>query len=427
MSLITLSCADDNSNVTGSNDDTPPAAITDLSTGNPTGSSVTLDWTAPGDDNNLGKAKVYDIRYATFMITGNNFASATQVSNVPSPKVVGESESFLVAGLASNTIYYFAIRTADEVPNWSGLSNIDSTTTLLSGSWLVYNTANSGLPSDIIYDIAISGANKYFGTAAGMALFDGTDWSVYDTSISNIVGNHVNTVTATVSGQDIWIGTQNNGANLFDGSSFVNYTESTTGLSINSVRSIATMEVDNIWIGTGNAGLFQLQNSIWTNYNFSSGDLSSNSISTLSFDSTGNLWIGYSFGGASKFDGNNFIHYSTSDGLASNAVWAIFSDNNNIWFGTNNGVSVFNGVNWITYNTVNSSLVDDVVISVAVDLSGNKWFGTRFGLSRFDGSNWITYTTENSGLPDNFINAIEIDMVGNLWLGTNNGAAIYTE
>jgi hypothetical protein len=92
--------------------------------------SVRLNWTAVGDDSLTGTANTYDIRYSTNPITLANWASATQVSGEPAPLAPGTSQSFTVTGLQPNTLYYFGIRTADEVPNWSGLSNVISRTTL---------------------------------------------------------------------------------------------------------------------------------------------------------------------------------------------------------------------------------------------------------------------------------------------------------
>lgn len=92
-------------------------------------SSVTLNWTAPGDDDNTGTASVYDVRYSTVLIADGNWAAANQASGEPSPQVAGSSESFTVTGLSPNTTYYFGIKTGDEVPNWSALSNVISATT----------------------------------------------------------------------------------------------------------------------------------------------------------------------------------------------------------------------------------------------------------------------------------------------------------
>ncbi|MEK9138991.1 MAG: fibronectin type III domain-containing protein, partial [Bacteroidota bacterium] len=97
----------------------PPASVTNLAAANPTHSQLTLTWTAPGDDGNVGTASQYDIRYATSSINESNFLTATQVQGVPPPKSAGSAESFVVAGLSPSTTYYFALKTADEVPNWS--------------------------------------------------------------------------------------------------------------------------------------------------------------------------------------------------------------------------------------------------------------------------------------------------------------------
>ncbi len=107
-----------------------PALVADLSTGAITTSSIVLEWTSVGDDSLTGTASQYDIRYSTSVITDANFLSATPVTGEPSPQVSGSSESFTVTGLSLNTQYYFALRTADDVPNWSGISNVTYVSTL---------------------------------------------------------------------------------------------------------------------------------------------------------------------------------------------------------------------------------------------------------------------------------------------------------
>ena len=110
-------------------DGTAPDAVTDLATGTVTTSSVDLSWTAPGDDGATGTATTYDVRYSTSTITAGNWASATQATGEPAPSVAGSAETFTVTGLSESTTYFFAIKTSDEVPNESALSNVPSTTT----------------------------------------------------------------------------------------------------------------------------------------------------------------------------------------------------------------------------------------------------------------------------------------------------------
>lgn len=107
-------------------DNTPPAAVTDLAAIGSTTTDVTLTWTAPGDDGTTGPADRYDIRYSTSPIDDANWAFAPQAGGEPPPKQAGESDTFVVTQLAPGTIYHFALKTADETPNWSALSNVAS-------------------------------------------------------------------------------------------------------------------------------------------------------------------------------------------------------------------------------------------------------------------------------------------------------------
>ncbi len=111
-------------------DATPPAPIADLSLSLVDANDVTLRWTASGDDGTTGTATAYEIRYSTDPIDAGNWATATVVNNVPTPAVAGTEESTFVDGLTPDTKYYFAVQVADETPNWSGLSNVVSATTL---------------------------------------------------------------------------------------------------------------------------------------------------------------------------------------------------------------------------------------------------------------------------------------------------------
>jgi PKD repeat protein len=114
--------------IDNSPDTTPPDVVSNLtaSIGTNTG-EINLTWSAPGDDNNSGTATTYIIKYSTSAITTDaQFNSATNVLGEPAPSVAGTPESMTVAGLNGGQTYYFAMKTQDEVPNTSGLSNCTS-------------------------------------------------------------------------------------------------------------------------------------------------------------------------------------------------------------------------------------------------------------------------------------------------------------
>ncbi len=109
--------------------DTAPATIANLRITGTTTSSITLAWTAPGADGNDGTASQYDLRYALAPIDESSWNSAAQAAGLSAPRVAGSAESYTMTGLNEGTTYYFAIRTADANPLWSGLSNNATGTT----------------------------------------------------------------------------------------------------------------------------------------------------------------------------------------------------------------------------------------------------------------------------------------------------------
>ncbi|MFW9949284.1 MAG: hypothetical protein ACFFKA_04055, partial [Candidatus Thorarchaeota archaeon] len=102
----------------------PPAAINDLFALNFTLDSITLTWTAPGDDNNLGNAFLYDIRYSTEPINEENWDETIRCEGEPLPELAGNTQIYMISGLTLGTTYYFGIKSSDEEQNLSDLSNI---------------------------------------------------------------------------------------------------------------------------------------------------------------------------------------------------------------------------------------------------------------------------------------------------------------
>jgi len=117
--------------------------------------------------------------------------------------------------------------------------------------------------------------------------------------------------------------------------------------------------------------------------------------------------------------------FGIGDGLVDNAVMAIVEDRSErLWFGTNNGVSCYDGVSWTSFTTADG-LANDGVLAILEDGSGVLWFGTfGGGVSRYDGEDWTTYT-EADGLAGNEVSAVVEDREGNLWFATSSGASRY--
>ena len=105
-------------------DTEPPAPVTSLvAEAGLSPGTVELSWIAPGDDGATGTATAYVVRYNTVPITGSNWVDSTDVDGEPTPAPAGSVESMMVSGLPPGPAYYFALKTRDEVPNLSSVSN----------------------------------------------------------------------------------------------------------------------------------------------------------------------------------------------------------------------------------------------------------------------------------------------------------------
>lgn len=101
-------------------DATPPGRPGDFRVAAVTADSVTLRWTAPGDDGATGTADAYRLRRRTGRAIDSRsaFETARSVSSVPAPQPAGTPQSVTVA-VAEDSSYYFALVAVDEVQNAS--------------------------------------------------------------------------------------------------------------------------------------------------------------------------------------------------------------------------------------------------------------------------------------------------------------------
>ncbi len=210
---------------------------------------------------------------------------------------------------------------------------------------------------------------------------------------------HVTTITEDAK-QQLWIGTQNSGINLFDAStgSFTRFGKSgntTSGLINNNIRIIASTRKGMLWVGTqeGLSIIDPVTKNIQSFQNDPGNNksLSQNSIYSLYEDANGSVWIGTYFGGA-----NSTYPYSTNFSVLQN-------------------------------HATRSSLSNNVVSSIVEDVQHNLWMGTEGG-----GLNYYNRTTyqftvyknnlnNTNSLGSNLVKAVMIDKEQNIWCGTHGG------
>jgi hypothetical protein len=133
--------------------------------------SVTLSWTAPGDDGTNGTAATYELRRSTTPInTQGDFDLATPVATT-APQLAGALETMVASGLLDERRYYFRLRTKDEVPNLSGLSNLISADTPGTAPAAVTDLAAASQPGmQVQVAWTATGDDGMTGTAASYEL-----------------------------------------------------------------------------------------------------------------------------------------------------------------------------------------------------------------------------------------------------------------
>jgi signal transduction histidine kinase/ligand-binding sensor domain-containing protein len=116
-----------------------------------------------------------------------------------------------------------------------------------------------------------------------------------------------------------------------------------------------------------------------------------------------------------------FDRISTADGLSDDVVYSILQDRQGfMWFGTGNGLTRYDGYQFIVYQNDPSdptSLSHDAVLELYQTRDGGLWVGTRSGLDRFD----PTTRTFTHYLRGRAVLALYEDEAGILWVGTPGG------
>jgi len=103
------------------------AVAVTLAPGSARADSITLTWTATGDDGASGRATAYELRFSEQPVPSDTtgwWSSASTAGVLPPPATAGARESYVMSGLTTGSTYYFVLRVADEAGNWSGYSNV---------------------------------------------------------------------------------------------------------------------------------------------------------------------------------------------------------------------------------------------------------------------------------------------------------------
>lgn len=151
--------------------------------------------------------------------------------------------------------------------------------------------------------------------------------------------------------------------------------------------------------------------------------LPQSSIYTMLQDKEGNIFVG-TMNGISKYNGLSFENFNKSNGLAENRVTASCLDkNDNIWFGHwSGGITKYDAkTKKFSEVTTENIKVSKSITCMVCDQQGTIWFGTDGqGLLKDENGKFSLLTTKD-GLASNEVNALMENIDGVLWIGTSNG------
>lgn len=291
-------------------------------------------------------------------------------------------------------------------------------------SWVQYMNFEQEIN---VVDIAVDNNGvAWVATNVGLLANPDGNWTLFD--VPDVNETEIKWVTTSHSG-GIWAGASNYILN-FDGQQWTKVHAPELELSAPLMIVSGSEDYQGcLWVSTS-VGILKYANGKWSDLFEESGLSSLANISKIFPDRSGKVWFflttGTSGDGLAWVSGDtwNTVGVKRNE-LLSNEVFSIFEDQKgNIWVGTANGISKFDGQDWVQFRSP-EALVGASINSIAQDKYGNLWFGTNRGLGHFDGKNWSIYSFQDGLLDENILD-VAIDPTGTIWMRGSRNLWLYS-
>ena len=234
----------------------------------------------------------------------------------------------------------------------------------------------------------------------------------------------------------IWIGTEN-GLYTYEPKdhTFENYDFILKKNNAKTVLSLLEDKNRNIWIGTYGQGIILFDPIKKTTKRILGDSSAIGTVTKIIQDSKGIIWVGTYAGGLFAINPNTLktINYTTKEGLSSNQIYSIYENESDktLWISTQGGgfciidflLSDYHPIVKVFKHRENkNSVSSNIINNIYKDTTGIFWIATSNGLNRFDYSKkqFLSYF-EKDGLPNSYIYDVLPDNEGNLWLPSNAG------
>jgi len=216
-----------------------------------------------------------------------------------------------------------------------------------------YDTSNSSILNNNVLSVAVGKKQmRWFGTAKGISALSDNKWlkPVYQELYPEILFETypITAMATTFNGDSVYAGTKGAG-----------------------VVRVFRNEVD----GISGASLIAKWGPI---------EMPSDSVYSICIEKDGTQWIGTNRGVARHIGSNsleNWTVFNTSNGLVNNFVQTIAAEpfRKTVWFGTKGGVSVYDGTNWTSF-TIDDGLISNNILFIMTDNNGSVYLCTDAGL-----------------------------------------------
>jgi len=180
--------------------------------------------------------------------------------------------------------------------------------------------------------------------------------------------------------------------------------------------------IGNTWFGT-EGGLSKFDGKKWGSY-LTEFEGVYTYVRDIEFTANGVVWICAPLDkGVIKFDGTTWTSY-TDDVLVSTKIMNMLIDKNqNKWFGTKDGISMFDNKQWYTFNKDNGFTVKGINDMIAIDSNNTILLASMEGIYKYDGSEWMEFNPFDG--PHRWVVSLAIDSSGNLWVCTIGDLYMY--
>jgi ligand-binding sensor domain-containing protein len=298
---------------------------------------------------------------------------------------------------------------------------------------------SEGLPnSDIRAIVQDRRGFLWFGTQDGLARYDGTNVRVFrpaENDATSISGSYITALVIDAAGK-LWIGTAENGVDLYDPETdrFTRFTHAGNGkFSADGVTAIVRDAKDRIWFALSSGGLARFDAATQSFADYVTGALET-TITAMAVDKAGALWLGTAADGALRWspDDGALASYRPKPGDDSalgaaqiNSV--LVASTGRVWFGSDgDGLAAFDPATkkFARYrNAPNdpASISDDHISALLEDRQHNLWIGSTNGLTRIDVAGELVQfhhdPNDATSLAFPGIESIYQDAGGVIWVG----------